>query len=76
MLVTKTFGKHPYFDRLTFMTSVKVCRRTITSYTSAPLTAKQLRQLKRNTRNLVASGMFPHEHKMFKCTGCKKCKGA
>lgn len=74
MEIKKSFGKHKHFDRMTFMASVKVGRRTITSYTCAPLTRKQLRQLKRNARNLASSGLFPHEHKMFQCKGCKNCK--
>lgn len=74
MEVTKSFGKHKHFDRLTFITVVKSDRRSITSYTAAPITPKHLRQLKRNVRSLVGSGLFPHEHKMFQCNGCKNCK--
>lgn len=66
MKIKKSFEKHPYYSRLTFITSVSINKRTISSYTSAPLTKRQLRQLKRNARNLVN---WPknaiHEHPFF-----------
>lgn len=76
MLIVSGFGLHKHQVGYTFMTSIHYGRRTITSYTAAPITPKRLRQLKRNVRSLVGSGLFPHEHKMFQCSGCKKCKGA
>lgn len=74
MEIRKWYGQHPQHNRLTFGTSVKLGKRTITSYTAAPLTRPQLSQLKRNVRDLVGYGLFPHEHKMFKCKGCANCK--
>ncbi|AHY24966.1 hypothetical protein AVV36_gp004 [Pectobacterium bacteriophage PM2] len=76
MEIIKSYGKHPYRDGMTFITKIKSGKRTVTSYTASPMTDKNFRQLKRNVRSLAGSGLFPHEHKMFKCKGCKKCKRA
>lgn len=66
MEIKKSFEKHPYYSRLTFITSVTINKRTISSYTAVPLTHKQFRQLKRNARNLANwPRNLIHEHPFF-----------
>lgn len=66
MEIKKSFGKHPHREGLTFITSVTINKRTISSYTAVPLTRKQFRQLKRNVRSLVGwPSNLIHEHPLF-----------
>lgn len=76
MMIVRGFGLHKHQVGYTFMTSIHYGRNTITKYSAAPLTPRQYRKLKRESRSFIASGLKPHEHKMFQCSGCKKCKGA
>ncbi len=66
MEIIKSFGKHKYEDRLCFITTLKICTRTLTSYTTAPITPKHLRGMKKNIRLLASGRRFPHE-----VLGCK-----
>lgn len=50
MILNKGFGKHKYFDRLSFWTSLKIKSRTLTQYSAVPLTKKQIRKFKKDFR--------------------------
>lgn len=50
MQTIKSYGPHPYQDRLTFVTHVRFKTNRIQAYTPAKMTPKQVRVLQKEVR--------------------------
>lgn len=76
MIITEGYGVHKYYDTKSFMyqLSDESCKKVVTKFSAAPLTKRVQRRQKRLFRQFILSGLPPHEHKMFQCKGCSKCK--
>lgn len=57
MITSELYGRHPHYDRMTFIFTLKTTGRTWAIYKKVRLTSKQKREAKKEFRAFLKSGL-------------------